>query len=288
MAILCESSTYIEILLKNALIKEGLQFEEQYRVYTGGKFSEVKYVGDFMLTNGTKRLIVECDGYNYHSSGIQIYNRLERDNWLKRKGYDVIHFSTNQLRTNMPWVIYTIKSRLNIPCSPPAKNTSRRQPPPPDNTSYDVFLFCYYKQTPTALNVVYRYKYVTRNIWSEERKIICTNVPPNMLETTAIYLALLDLKRPVRIKIFFNGDIFNDDFNVYRKFKVLLRNLNRGVLLLKTLKISLFYVRLYSDFRDKTNESQKIMRNLRSRCFQLSQNHNNDSAIKFYDYSNLI
>ena len=67
MAIVCESTTNIENLLKNALIQHGIPFEEQYCVYTGGRFSEVKMV-------------------------IQ-------------KGYRVVHFSTNQLKYMMPKVI---------------------------------------------------------------------------------------------------------------------------------------------------------------------------------------
>ena len=291
MAILFESSTYIEELLKQALKKEGLQFEEQYRVYTGGRFSEVKYVADFMLTNGYIRLIVECDGYNYHSDRKQITKEKERDQWLKLKGYDVVHFSTNELKTNMPRVIYTIKSRLQIPCDPPKTSTINLTPHRISNSNdsfNDVLLFCYYKQTPTELCVVYRYKYVLRNIWSEERKIICTNIPADMLETTAIYLALLDLKRPVRIKIFFSGDIFHDDFNVCKKFRILLKKLNRGVQLLNTLQISWSYVGFYNGLRYRQNEPQKTMRALRSRCFQIARNHDNDASIKFYDYSNLI
>ena len=291
MAILLESSTYIEELLKEALVKEGLQFEEQYRVYTGGRFSETKYVGDFMLTNGSVRLIVECDGYNYHSSREQMVKAKERDEWLKLKGYDVVHFSTNELKTNMPNVIYTIKSRLQMQASPPkdlTMNTYSRRISTYNNTFNDVLLFCYYKQTPTELCMVYRYKHISKNIWSEERKIICTNIPPDMLEITAIYLALLDLKRPVRIQIYFGGDIFYDDFNVHKKFSSLLKKLNRGDEFLNTLKISLSYVSFRNDFRYKKNTVQKTMNALRSRCFQIARNRNNDSSIRFYDYSNLI
>ena len=45
MAILFESSTHIEYLIRDALTKENLTFIEQYQLYSGGKFSEVKYEG---------------------------------------------------------------------------------------------------------------------------------------------------------------------------------------------------------------------------------------------------
>ena len=62
MAILFESSTHIEYLLREALTQENLTFQEQYRLYSGGKFSEVKYVADFFLENKGHNLIIECDG----------------------------------------------------------------------------------------------------------------------------------------------------------------------------------------------------------------------------------
>ena len=292
MAILFESSTYIEELLKKALIKEGLHFEEQYRLYTGGIFSEVKYVADFMLTNNSIRLIVECDGHNYHSADHkQIVKGKERDLWLFKKGYDVVHFSYDELTRNMPQVIYTIKSRLQIPCAPPtasAINHPHKSTSKLDDSSYDVHLFCYYKQTPTELCVVYRYQHVSRNIWSEERKIICTSIPDDMLETTAIYLALLDLKKPVRLKILFSGDIFHDNFNVCKKFRTFVKQLNKGAELLDMLEISLSYVGLHGDYRLTANDSKKTMNALRSRCRQIAGNYDSDASIKFYDYFHLI
>ena len=87
MAILFESSTHIEFLLKNALIEEGFEFIEQFRIYEGGIFSEVKYVADFLLINEDIRLIVECDGFFYHSGRDKLKKQMVRDNWLQTRGY---------------------------------------------------------------------------------------------------------------------------------------------------------------------------------------------------------
>ena len=98
MGIKSESTTYIEQLLKNALEKEKIPFIEQYLVYTGGKFSDVKYVGDFFIEKNNIRLIVECDGFTFHAGADRRKKQQERDSWLKQKGYKVINFTTNQIK----------------------------------------------------------------------------------------------------------------------------------------------------------------------------------------------
>ena len=198
MAIVCESTTYIENLLKNALIQHGIPFEEQYCIYTGGRFSEVKYVGDFFIQSKTVRLIIECDGYTFHNGKSK--ETKERDEWLSQKGYRVVHFSTNQLKYMMPKVIKCIrdnlKSQHKIDMEPAfVKKQYHRF----DN--YSVALFCYYIQKGSDLYTVYKFKSLTKGIWSEERKAIIQNVPGGMMAPAAIYNALLDLKLGVAIII---------------------------------------------------------------------------------------
>lgn len=43
------------------------------------------------------KLVIECDGHNFHSSKSQIKNDNEREMNLKLAGYDVIHFSGSQI-----------------------------------------------------------------------------------------------------------------------------------------------------------------------------------------------
>ena len=269
MSILFESSTPIEYLLRDALTKENLDFQEQYRIYTGGLFSEVKYVADFLLIQNNVRLLVECDGFHYHAGKENKKKQLERYNWLMNKGYKVLHFSTKALTSNMPKVIQTIKYHLNSPynssCISAEKSSFPYSTKPnlsliKTNDNYNVILFCYYKQIPAGICVVYKYKYVVNNNWSEERIKICEGVPNDMLEVTAIYLALLDLKRPVQLKIYYSGLIYNDSFDVSKKLKPSLRKMLKGNELLRTHIISTSYVGLYEYNRFSKKESQKTKR----------------------------
>lgn len=43
------------------------------------------------------KLVIECDGHDFHSSKSQIKNDNERDLALKKAGYDVLHFSGSQI-----------------------------------------------------------------------------------------------------------------------------------------------------------------------------------------------
>lgn len=294
MSILFESSTPIEYLLRDALTKENLDFQEQYRIYTGGLFSEVQYVADFLLIKNNVRLLVECDGFHYHAGKDKKRKQLERDNWLMNKGYKILHFSTKSLTSNMPKVIQTIKYHLDSPYNSSCVSTTKFSFPystQPNlnlvktNYNYNVILFCYYKQIPVGICVVYKYKYVVNNNWSEERIKICEGVPNDMLETTAIYLALLDLKRPVQLKIYYSGLIYNDKFDVSKKLKPSLRKMLKGNELLRTHTISTSYVGLYEYNRFSKKESQKIIKELKSRCFQICNNEEKINTFPKINYS---
>ena len=296
MAILFESSTPIECLVRDALIKENIDFQEQYRIYTGGVFSEVKYVADFFLVNGTKRLIVECDGFRYHAGKNNYKKQLERDSWLKKRGYIVLHFTTKSIVSNMPGVIQTIKYHLNFPSDDSktikkeygSKVVTYDSEKSHNNDFFDVNLYCYYRQFHNGVCVTYKYKYNSRNICSEERIKLCYNVPEDMLETTAIYLALLDLKHSVRVKIYYSGMLYNDCFNVSKKFRRLIKGLKKGKEILETQSISMAYVGFHGNYRFSKKESQKTMNELRSRCIQISNNIEKHTENLIVEYSEII
>ena len=294
MAILFESSTHIEFLLKEALTNAKIAFLEQYRVYEGGSFSEVKYVADFLLTNGAVKLIVECDGVNYHIGKEKMRRQKERDLWLKLKGYTVLHFSTQELKSNMDCVIETIKYHLNYPCDT-SKGISHENKlnivsnnyATKSDKSYDVILFCYYNQIPDGICVVYKYKSMSYETYSDERKKICKNVPEDMLETTAVYLALLDLKKSVCLKIYYGGTVYKDHFDFAKTFRRKITVLSDGRKILQTHKMSTSHVNFSGDYRFDTSENQKIMNELRSRCLQISNNENKRACINHFEYSKL-
>ena len=171
MGILFESSTPIEFLLKEALIKENLSFYEQYRIGTGGRFSTVKYVADFLIIYEGIRLIVECDGRAYHSNISQKRKQVERDAWLSKRCYKILHFSTEEIKYRMPFVINVIKYTLGMIDSIPIHKNNNLTPygyyP---KKEYTVALFCYYSQLPQGICVSYMYEDKTRSIFSEVRQ----------------------------------------------------------------------------------------------------------------------
>lgn len=291
MAILFESSTPIEYLLRDALIKEELVFKEQHRIYTGGVFSEPKYVADFYLNYNGIRLIVECDGKSYHSGKEAIKKQKERDNWLKRKKYIVLHFSTNDLRQNMYGVIQTIKHNLQMPADIQKVIDNQKQSTSKTHTqhqeTFEVLLFCYYRQALDNIYVVYKYKHVPSNTWSPERRKICYNVPCEMLETVAFYMALLDIKRPVSIKVFFNGYLFNDNYDAIAKFKKNISLLNHSSEILKN---RIFFKFIFQNENSKFSKKEiaKELYHLKSRARQLANKENSFDETNTFNYNDIL
>lgn len=290
MAILLGSSTHIEYLLRDALKKENLNFEEQYRINTGGTFSETKYVADFYLNYNGVRLLVECDGKCYHTGSDARKKQKQRDDWLKQKHFVVLHFTTRDLELNMYGVIQTIKHSLKIPAdiqSVISQNIKVSNSQQYKDNNVEVFLFCHYIQTPSGICVVYKYKHIPTDKWGAERKKICYNVPENMLETVAFYLALIDLKRPTSIKIFYNGYLYNDNYNASLKFRKNIGLLKNGEELRKSNKIYTKYIFQNENSRCSRKEIARTLWELRSRCTQAANGHLEFDTSEKYDYNEI-
>ena len=92
--------------MANAIYNSKLpNVEEQYKIGT-------KRV-DFAYPN--QRLVIECDGYKWHRQDKeQIERDIERDKYLARKGWRVLHFSGVQIRRNIKGCINEIKEALFI------------------------------------------------------------------------------------------------------------------------------------------------------------------------------
>ena len=62
-----------------------------------------------------QKLAVECDGYKWHKQDKeQIEKDIERDKYLAKKGWRVLHFSGVQIRRNIKECINEIKVALFI------------------------------------------------------------------------------------------------------------------------------------------------------------------------------
>lgn len=77
--------TPIEEIFSEQLIKMGIKFEPQVKLG--------RYYVDFLLYLKNQRVIVECDGKEFHDAG----KDAERDNELKKEGYKIFRFSGSRI-----------------------------------------------------------------------------------------------------------------------------------------------------------------------------------------------
>jgi len=97
--------TPIERYMENAMINYKIPAEPQYEI-------GIKRV-DFAYPQ--QRLVIECDGYKWHKQDKeQIEEDINRDKYLARKGWRVLHFSGIQIRRNIEGCINEIKEALFI------------------------------------------------------------------------------------------------------------------------------------------------------------------------------
>lgn len=99
------SQIYAERLDKKTCDSAQIYFEPQVRLSAGAK----SYIVDFLVSeqytnNGceylTKKIIVETDGKDWHSSIAQMNYDYNRENELKLAGYDVFRFTGSQIYNN--------------------------------------------------------------------------------------------------------------------------------------------------------------------------------------------
>jgi len=68
---------------------------------------------DFALV-GEKRFDIECDGFGNHHiiDGLPVIEDVERDEFLKKEGWEVLRFPNHQIITKLKFVIETILSKI--------------------------------------------------------------------------------------------------------------------------------------------------------------------------------
>ena len=109
-------STDVEQLLWGRLRAgrfEGMKFRRQHPIG--------EYIADFVCLE--RKLIIELDG-GQHASPDEILRDRQRDAWLEKEGYTVVHFWDNEVLMNTSGVLETIKEKLcgtPSPQSPPLK-----------------------------------------------------------------------------------------------------------------------------------------------------------------------
>jgi len=209
MAIMTVSTTAAELRLKDALKKEGLQFEEQYRVYEKGNSYQPKYVIDFLVTKDGIAIAVECDSFSYHSSDRDIEFGITRDAWLEASGYTVLHFTASQLIYEMDAVLQIIKKHLDNESATVNPRALREKKVKTtyvvncrEKKLHSVSLYYSYTQVNDKLWLAYKFRDNTLKKCSEERVQAFFNVPERTADILAVYTALRDLKRSVSLTVY--------------------------------------------------------------------------------------
>lgn len=244
MAISLESTSPNEQLLRDALTEHDISFKEQYPIYDGGIFSQPKYFVDFYITHKEKKLIVECDGYSYHTSDYDVDKNIERDNWINSKtGTKIMHFTSNQLKREMPTVIAVIKNELKIEKIPKSKlkfKGKKRRTKYIINVNdcnlHKVELYYDYIQFKDIVWLTYKFQDLTLGKFSDIRTRAFYSVPDKLGNELALFATLLDLKRSTEIRCYCQSEFLSSYFNketpsetkseILKKIKEMLKNHN--------------------------------------------------------------
>ena len=284
MAITSSSNSTIEILLKHALEKENIKFEEQYKVYENTSDLSPKYVIDFLVSFGEKSIAVECDGFSYHVSDFDVDNEIMRDRWLQQQGYGkVLHFTTYQLKYEMEKVLLNIKHYLGMETVPPEKlkfKGKKRRTAHIENVTgialHEVLLYYSYTQVADKVWIAYKFKDNTLNKFSEERIKLFSNVPEKQGNALSLYIALSDLKKSTKLTVYCLSGWLTSYFNqlipakdkkdafLLKKIDTILNNHNYIFRYLNTYREPEYYY--------DPSEERLIVYELHNRCLQLRNN----------------
>lgn len=98
--------TPIEKIMSDELMRSNLEFTPQVKL---GRFQV-----DFLVEIGQNKIIVECDGLDYHNP----YKDKERDKELNRYGYKIFHFTGSEIYRDIKNCIDIIKNYSSEQSSP--------------------------------------------------------------------------------------------------------------------------------------------------------------------------
>jgi len=92
--------TPIEQIMNDALIEKDITFKPQVKI---GRF-----LVDFVAEIGNTKIIVECDGRDFHNP----FHDAERDKELKLQGYQIIHFTGSEIYNNVESCLEKIQNSV--------------------------------------------------------------------------------------------------------------------------------------------------------------------------------
>jgi len=298
-----EPYSKIEILLAEALKKENIPYESQYRVYENPKDLVPKYTLDFLIRAGEKLINVECDGYAYHSGRENKQKDAIRNAWLFHNGFShIIRFDSIDIKYNINYCTNVIKKILSIYTGvnyfyKRENKQADKYKLPPKKSSYILNIvsgtkidkvniyaassaLSYEKDTKGA--IAYQLEDVSRAILSNEFSFAYSGVNKKRCQTLSVLEALKRMKKPSAVTIYTDSkwiaNVCNcerllssgknlDDFGLFVKLDVELSKHNYRFICLR--KINGTY-------------SNKIFRNLASRAMQKAHRTSDEELIEFY------
>lgn len=120
------SGSTIELIMRDALLKENIKFHEQVCIYHKPSDPYPKYTLDFVLLIDDIKICLEVDGEKYHkdSKAQDAY----RDMYILSKGFnDVIRFNGNVIKNNIDSCIKEIRRVMQLHRTANEKKKLRNQ-----------------------------------------------------------------------------------------------------------------------------------------------------------------
>jgi hypothetical protein len=151
-----------------------------------------------------------------------------------------------------------------------------------------VELFCYYMQAGNDVVCVYKYKSITKDVWSKERKAIIQNVPVELMPTVAIYNSLLDLTKKVKIIVHFCGVTSKQSFNIARELNNQFLLFSHGENIVKENALYYEYCNIAAYSRFCKYEEIETMKSLRQKCRRIAYQGITVSDVVYKDYNSLL
>ena len=74
-----------------------------------------RYTLDFALFNESKKIDIECDGFGTHNiiDGLPVLDDIERDEYLKKRKWEVLRFPNHQIFTRIDFVVNMILTKIS-------------------------------------------------------------------------------------------------------------------------------------------------------------------------------
>ncbi|MBQ3220108.1 MAG: DUF559 domain-containing protein [Clostridia bacterium] len=289
------SDTKIELRLRDALIKEKIPFQEQYRIYQKGALNP-KYVVDFYIEFNQKDLIIECDGFSYHTSDFDIQRDIKREKWLKDNGYkNILRFTTAQILNEMHIVIRRIKEKLEIEKYSKQQLKFKGKQIRKDyvinvleKSLHSVTLYYDYLQINEGVVVAYKFYDETRKVFSDIRMKRLYNVPHNKGGDMALLIALRALKSSTKLLVYSQTDFLVRYFNDYENLSIQQKGLEIILQELKKHNYLFKYIncRRNASYYDDVGDERLILQELKSKVRQHSYSTREDiGEIETIDYN---